>query len=307
MSDKYDKDVNCYFCNVIATSTFLGDKYNVACPRCGLFYISTAALGSLPARHLSQRQKANISGWIMDNQRVTISSSALDELVTLRTPSYTWRADRLLKAICRETVVFGQEVCAREDWISYCWCANIHEMMHIMQYLIDVDRVAVHKSPGRHDRYHVLSGGWLHAEKLESVSNESVQAFVAMWFDEAMNIVYENAISMAIYGAGFLPHRVDKREHNNKIDDEIIAEIRKSKFVVADFTGHRGGVYFEAGFAKGLGIEVFWTCREDELEELHFDVRQYNCIPWRADALEDFRERLRLRIESVLGRGPIKD
>jgi hypothetical protein len=44
--------------------------------------------------------------------------------------------------------------------------------------------------------------------------------------------------------------------------------------------GHRGGVYFEAGFAMGLGLPVFWTCRQDDLDKLHFDIRQYNCIDW---------------------------
>jgi nucleoside 2-deoxyribosyltransferase len=74
-------------------------------------------------------------------------------------------------------------------------------------------------------------------------------------------------------------------EHINKIDDEIISLIRKSKFLVADFTGHRGGVYFEAGFALGLGLPVFWTCRKDDLKNLHFDIRQYNCIDW-ADTVD---------------------
>lgn len=37
------------------------------------------------------------------------------------------------------------------------------------------------------------------------------------------------------------------KEHANKIDDEIIAEIRRSAFLVADFTGQRQNVYFETG------------------------------------------------------------
>lgn len=39
----------------------------------------------------------------------------------------------------------------------------------------------------------------------------------------------------------------------NRIDDEIIGRIRASRFIVADFTGHRPGVYFEAGMMLGLG------------------------------------------------------
>jgi nucleoside 2-deoxyribosyltransferase len=60
----------------------------------------------------------------------------------------------------------------------------------------------------------------------------------------------------------------------------------------------RGGVYFEAGFAMGLGKLVIWTCHEDDVEKLHFDTRQYNHIVW-TDAT-DLKEKLMLRIEATL-------
>jgi nucleoside 2-deoxyribosyltransferase len=50
--------------------------------------------------------------------------------------------------------------------------------------------------------------------------------------------------------------RVDREHFGDRIDDRIIAEIRRCRFIVADFTGQRGGVYFEAGFALGLGKPV---------------------------------------------------
>jgi nucleoside 2-deoxyribosyltransferase len=111
-------------------------------------------------------------------------------------------------------------------------------------------------------------------------------------------------VQPAIRGAGYNPIIVSGVEHINKIDDEIISQIRKSKFLVADFTGHRGGVYFEAGFAMGLGMPVFWSCRRDDLINLHFDVRQYNCIDWTDPA--DLAVRLKRRIEAVIGSGPIR-
>lgn len=80
--------------------------------------------------------------------------------------------------------------------------------------------------------------------------------------------------------------------------DQIIAEIRRSKFLIADFTGHRGGVYFEAGFALGLGLPVIWTCRKDNLENLHFDIRQYNFIDWETG--EELQERLTNRIQATI-------
>jgi hypothetical protein len=71
---------------------------------------------------------------------------------------------------------------------------------------------------------------------------------------------------------------------------------------VADFTGHRAGVYFEAGFALGLNLPVFWTCRKDNLTDLHFDIRQFNCIDWNDPG--ELAHRLQKRIEAVIGAGP---
>jgi hypothetical protein len=124
-----------------------------------------------------------------------------------------------------------------------------------------------------------------------------------MWFADEMDIVYEQGLKRGIEDAGFSPMLIPNKEHTNKIDDEIIAEIRRSAFIVADFTGHRQNVYFETGFAIGLSLRVIWTCRKDQIKELHFDIRQYNCIDWETPA--ELAKRLRLRIEAMLGRGPL--
>ncbi|HHP5615840.1 nucleoside 2-deoxyribosyltransferase [Bacillus cereus] len=141
--------------------------------------------------------------------------------------------------------------------------------------------------------------GWNRIAELENISGaESKEAFVAMWFSSQMNSAYKNAIATAVKEAGYEPIRIDKVEHNNKIDDEIIAKIRQSKFVIADFTGHRGGVYFEAGYAMGLGKPVIWTCREDDLTNLHFDTRQYSHIVWKEET--ELKELLLNRIRATI-------
>ena len=154
-------------------------------------------------------------------------------------------------------------------------------------------------------------------EELETKAVNSEQAFVAMWFDESVKDAYERGIEPAIEESGYKPFRIDKKEFNNKIDDQIIAEIRRSRFVVCDFTCEliecdgeqkafpRGGVYYEAGFAQGLGIPVIWTCRADHIEHVHFDTRQFNHITWSTP--EELQENLRNRIGAVIGDGPLKD
>jgi hypothetical protein len=151
----------------------------------------------------------------------------------------------------------------------------------------------------------LTEGGWARIAELERGESrkELRQVFVAMWFDDTLKIAWEDGFKKAIEATGYRAIRIDLKEHNEKICDSIIAEIRKSLFLIADFTGHRGGVYYEAGFAKGLGMEVIWTCRKDHLENAHFDTRQYNHIAWNDE--EDLFEKLKLRIEATIPQ-PIK-
>lgn len=140
--------------------------------------------------------------------------------------------------------------------------------------------------------------GWDRFNALRAHPTRPDQAFVAMWFTPEMEKFYSDGIEKAIRKCGYRPLRVDKLEHNGKICDAIVAEIRRSAFLVADFTGHRGGVYFEAGFAMGLGIPVIWLCKEGEINGAHFDTRQYNHILWNNET--ELFERLCNRIDAII-------
>jgi len=135
---------------------------------------------------------------------------------------------------------------------------------------------------------------WEIVENLQQTAIDSKRVFVAMWFDESMNDYYKDGIKKAIEEAGYTPVRIDLQDFNEKICDEIIAEIKRCKFLVSDFSGERGGVYFEAGFAKGLGRPVIFTVKKDDVEKLHFDTRQYNHIVY--DSPEDLHKKLYNRI-----------
>lgn len=144
----------------------------------------------------------------------------------------------------------------------------------------------------------------------EIITNpDSSQCFVAMWFDDSMNEVYEKGFIPAIEAAGYTPLRIDKDPGViGKIDDAIIAAIRRSRFVVADFThgdsGARGSVYYEAGFAHGLSLPVIFTCHKDMMGKVHFDVNHFNHILWEPENPEELREQLTDRIVAAIGQGP---
>ena len=163
----------------------------------------------------------------------------------------------------------------------------------------------------------VTFDGWQRVNELQSTKTASEQAFVAMWFDPSMAEIFDRGIEPGVKSAGYKALRIDRKEHNNKIDDEIIAEIRRSRFVVADFTcgimlrgktQHalpRGGVYYEAGFAHGLGLPVIFTCRADAITYVHFDTRQFAHVIW--ETADDLKEKLSNRISATVGDGPLRN
>ena len=148
----------------------------------------------------------------------------------------------------------------------------------------------------------------IHADKRSRELDLSRQGFVAMWFDPSMDDAYGHGIKPAICDAGYKALKINDKPFTGGVVDEIMAEIRKSRFVVVDFTsspesGARGGVYLEAGFALGLGKTVFLTCRKDRTDDVHFDIGHLNRIEW--ETPEDLRKQLKNSILAVLDRGPL--
>lgn len=70
--------------------------------------------------------------------------------------------------------------------------------------------------------------------------------------------------------------RVDQIETTAQITDSIVDSIRKASFVVVDLTDARPNIYWEAGFAHGLGKTPVYIARKGT--EPHFDVKDYPII-----------------------------
>lgn len=130
----------------------------------------------------------------------------------------------------------------------------------------------------------VLPEGWKRIDELQKNQSSSKQAFIAMQFSEETKNLRE-AIRQGVKDAGYIPHFIDEKEHNNQIVPEILFEIKASKFVIAELSSHNNGAYYEAGYATGLGKEVIHICNKDIfLKEGHFDVKQKATILWRTES-----------------------
>jgi hypothetical protein len=219
------------------------------------------------------------------------------------------KPERLLRLVEKRTTFPGSPASMRPE-LDYPAVRAVEpeEVLYYLRSLVkenlvecsDPDLKAM-EAGDRHATLNVtltLSG----SERLRRVGTGSRIAFVAMSFDPSLNSALSDGIAAAISDAKYEPLRVDKVHHNEKICDRIVVDIRRSRFVVADVTMQRQGVYFEAGFAMALGLPVIWCCRKDDLNHVHFDTRQYNHIVWEQPA--DLRQQLLDRILATIGTSP---
>ena len=297
------------------------EKVNVigCSPRAGGGYkITPEAIRLLEHHEITDEIRARLTTILVDQRERTSSwptvTTGMIDRARLNQPMVVdQRAERLLKFISRQVETIAETISiTKESYEAYAWSESTewYEITYLLEYLGEMGWVKRYSTPMKHGIQYIhgwqltVSGHGKIAE--QRVSVDSSQALVAMWFDESMAEAFEEGIEPAIREAGFEPLRIDRKEHINKIEDEIIAEIRRSRFVVADFThgkkGARGGVYYEAGFAHGLNLPVIFTCREDKMNTLHFDTAHYVHISWKDP--EDLRGQLRTRILAVIGEGP---
>ena len=149
--------------------------------------------------------------------------------------------------------------------------------------------------------YQMTPKGWAYLMGPSGGGAVPRRCFVAMSFSLDAK-VYADGMLPAIKEAGYTPVLMKDVLDNEDVCHRMLVEIRKAEIVVADFTELKSGVYFEAGFARALGREVFWTCREDFIRSVHFDTNHYQHIAWAKPI--DLRTQLLEKILAISGPGP---
>lgn len=126
---------------------------------------------------------------------------------------------------------------------------------------------------------------------------QSNRCFIAMSFSDSKRET-RDAIRFAVENCEYEAILIDEQHIDSDvtINDALIAEIRKSKFVVADFSEHKHGVYFEAGFALGLRKPVIYLCQKDDFVNTHFDTNHYPHVIYESPV--ELMNKLKTKIEA---------
>jgi len=297
----------CLFCNTISQMREVEETLHFSC-LCtggkGWYTIDRDCYDDYDARRYPGHL---ISGYIREmyenGHQVHIDSENIEQI--LRSPlipnHVRDKIEKLLVYLYRNTEVIGEPVILKESDFNLTYSPKATELITLIYYLRDQGFIEeeVHSELGSTDMEIIMTpAGLEQGHELLNRQKKSNQCFIAMSFDPGLLQTFKDHIFPRIRETGFEPITVDIVHHNDNIVDRIIYEIKNSRFVIADFTHQKHGVYFEAGFAKGLGLEVIWTVREDDIGNCHFDTRQMNHIVWRT--VEELGERLRDRILATI-------
>lgn len=303
--------MNCSICKVesehVSAQSLGGTLEEVVCPRCGKYQITFTAKAVANARDADFK----LSAWLR-SRSATSAIPKLDitnlEEVSKSLPTYRVAEKQLLfmRALEEATNYAGRKVHIVQDLdFPLAWCSSSDELNYVIRALMGRDLIALDTFPDPQDSFSIeltiTPRGWDYLDAADKSPKIRDQVFVAMAFAPELRSAWDDGIKLALSNSRYRPYRVDAEEHLDRIDAKIITEIRNSRFLVADVTLQRPGVYFEAGFAIGLGLPVVWCVRKDDLKNVHFDTRQYNHVVWETEA--ELAKQLYYRVVATLGHG----
>jgi nucleoside 2-deoxyribosyltransferase len=291
-----DLEMTCPLCFGPATAAQSGNAKFYSCERCWAFLLDDSfaaarltdlsptekAILSIQARRRSKHPERHILPIHFGNFEALIETYIAPDLAT--------RFSMVLEYFAKQSNDVGSAV-ERPDTYPAFECTSVQSLHWVIDALVESQLLQWVPEIGQErPRLIVTPKGWIEIGSTNAIAGT---CFIAMSFNTEMDTAHQ-VIERVIRDLKLRPLRVDKVEHNKNINDFIMAEIRKSEVVIAEFTGQRAGVYFEAGFALGLGREVVYVCRDDDFKNTHFDTNSYSHVIW-AD-LQELETKLRARL-----------
>jgi hypothetical protein len=293
---------NCPLCNneaEINETGPLGDIANYNCSVCGKFSLSGTATSVIT----DPKYKANlyiISGYVIhqniNGRTPKILSDDIENIIKSDHPtSVLEKIDSLLVWMGKRSTEFGQKIrLVRDKQYPIAYAKSGREFRNIQDAAEEMGYVKGNWADG----LSLTVKGYDRLQNLKETNIASKYCFVAISFEAEYDSLFINSIDPALSETGFMPIYLKTKEHNELIDDEIVGGIKRSRFIIAEFSAGNQGVYFESGLAMGLKIPVIRICREDVKEQLHFDIEHYNVIFYKTP--DELKEKLIRRIQATI-------
>ncbi len=290
-----------------------GNFEHFDCPRCGLFCLSGSAIAVLPAKLKTDNDaRAKISHALRRSQEVNLEAVLdtymIDEILKKSLPKPKEQVDLYVRWLGRNISGPGEVLgLFYENHGGIIGAKTERGFYYIVNQMIDSGLLSyrgVLNNPIEAPIRATLSfSGWERYENLQKGAASYRKAFMAMKFgDEKLDSIFRDVFKPAVDKAGFELFSLDEKPKAGLIDDRIRVEIQSSDFLVADLTHDNSGVYWEAGYAEGLGKPVIYTCEKKKFDEhkTHFDTNHHLTVPWDENNPSLAGEELQLTIRATL-------
>lgn len=132
------------------------------------------------------------------------------------------------------------------------------------------------------------------------IATQEPVCFVVMQFTEEFNALYADVIRPTCEEFGYKVVRADDFYASGLIIDDITRSIRESTIVIADVTPNNPNVFYEVGFAHGIGKPTI-LLSDRKREKLPFDISGFRTLFYdnTIGGKSAVEERLRRHLEAI--------
>lgn len=121
--------------------------------------------------------------------------------------------------------------------------------------------------------------------------------FVLMPFEESFDDIYNFGIKQTCISLNAYCERVDEQIFHERILDRIYNQIAKADILIADMTGRNANVFYEVGYAHGLGKKVILLTQNSD--DIPFDLKHFPHIIYDGK-IKSLQDSLKSRLDIFL-------
>lgn len=296
---------NCFICDTQNTAVFSGDGdyFAVDCLRCGKFKISGTLADDFFSTYKNKKKYLpQILSYRIkraDNKDLLVTTNFVeDTILNWGLPNPIDQIKNLILFLGKNTSFFGEYYTFKsyEQLAGIIGAVDNGNAKSVYGEVVRLGKATIPGSAGQL-MLKLTYDGWHEYDELLRSEVESKKAFMAMQFGGNVEKVIFPLFKKTIAKTGFDLITVNEKPTAGLIEAKIELEIRTSKFLIADLSDHNNGAYWEAGFAKGLGKEVIYTCRKGV--EPHFDTDHHYRIIWNEENLAKACDELLIAIRNT--------
>jgi len=186
---------------------------------------------------------------------------------------------------------------APNQWYSI----KLHVRGSSIDLYVNAVKVASTSFPGTRAPLGVLlQGNGRVAVKAVKITDQERVCFVVMQFTDEYNALYTDVIKLTCEEFGYTVIRGDDFYHSGLIIEDITRSIRECSLVIADVTENNPNVFYEVGFAHGIGKTTI-LLSDRKRGKLPFDISGFRTLFYdnSIGGKSAVEERLRKHLEAL--------